>query len=176
MTIDLANLGAISERLDSLHDCPFDLDQAQFDSQTHEWVGRFLRPVWDGPEAQHRRRAVLIWESRLPVVESRLRLRAVTKVRIIDDQRIGRYTFNRVERIQGGLQLIFNERLKIEVGFNGEPAGTYEEVSVRDICAVYRQMLFVQTGLLWSSRLGLQRAGRSNKPLQPTSGGQVGVE
>lgn len=146
MIIDLSNFDAISKRLDSLHDCPFDLDQAQLDRGTQEWLGRFLRPVWDGPGAQHRRRALVIRESRLPVVEARLRLRAVSETRIVDDQRIGRYSFNRVELIEGGLQLLFNERLKIEVAFNGEPAGTYEEISVAEICAVYRQLLFIQTG------------------------------
>jgi hypothetical protein len=146
MMIDLTSLGAISERLDSLHDCPFDLDQAQFDMQTHEWLGRFLRPLWDGPDAQHRRRAFLVLESQLPVVEARLCLRAVTEVRIIDDQGIGRYTFNRVKRIKGGLQLVFNEELKIDVALSGEPAGTYEEVPVADIHAVYRQVLFIQSG------------------------------
>jgi len=146
MTLDLANLSAISERLNSLHDCPFDLDQAQLNCETHEWLGVFLRPVWDAPEAQHRRRAFLILESQLPVVEARLRLRMVNAVRLVDDQRIGQYSFNRVERIKGGAQLIFNERLKIELAFNGEPAATYEEVPVADIRAVYRQILLVQTG------------------------------
>lgn len=146
MTADLANLGAISERLDSLHDCPFDLDQARFDREAHAWLGLFLRPVWDAPEAQRRRRAVLIVESRLPVVEARLRLRRVTEVRIVDDQRIGRYSFNRIARIKGGAQLIFNEGLKIEMAFDDEPTGTYEEVQAADIRAVYRQLLLVQTG------------------------------
>ena len=146
MTIELANLDVISERLDLLHDCPFDLDQAQFDRGTHEWLGRFLRPVWDGPEVQHRRRALLIWESRLPVVEARLRLQAVTEMRIVGDQGIGRYSFNRVERMQGGLKILFNEGMKIVMAFNGEPTGSYEEVFIADIHAIYRQMLLVQTG------------------------------
>lgn len=146
MTIELANFDAISERLESLHDCPFDLAQTQLDRETHEWRGRFLRAVWDAPEAQHRRHAFVVLESRLPVMEARLCLRATADVRIVNDQGIGRYTFNRVERTDDGLRLVFNELLKIEVAISGEPSGTYEEVSVADICAVYRQVLFVQTG------------------------------
>ncbi len=146
MDFELVGFGAISERLESLHDCPFDLGQAQFDAESHQWLGRFLRPVWEAPEAQHRRRAILIMESRLPVVEVRLRLRAITTVRIVDDQGIGRYTFNRVERIKGGLQLVFNERLKVEMTIEGEPTATYEEAAMVDIWAEYRQVLLVQTG------------------------------
>lgn len=127
MTIDLANLSAISERLNSLHDCPFDLDQAQLNCETREWLGVFLRPVWDAPEAQHRRRAFLILESQLPVVEARLRLRMVNAVRLVDDQRIGQYSFNRVERI--------NEKRKctgsLFSGVKVVPAVAQGRVSVR---------------------------------------------
>lgn len=146
MTIELASLGDISERLEWLHDCPFDLDQAQCDPKARQWLDRFLRPVWETPEARHRRRAFIVYESRLPVVEARLLLRKVTEIQIVEDQEIGQYTFNRVEPAGSGLQLVFNERLRIVVSTDGEPNGTYDEAPLAGVRAVYRQVLLVRTG------------------------------
>ena len=79
-------------------------------------------------------------------VEARLRLRSVTRVRVLDDQRIGRYTFNRVVKSSVGLRLVFNERLRIEVAMSGQPKGMYEEVPVVGIRAMYRELLLLQSG------------------------------
>lgn len=146
MTIGLAQFGDISERLEELHDCPFDLDQAQFDAEAQEWEGRFLRPVWEGPDVRLRRRALLLAERRVPVVEARLRFHSVFLVQILDDQRIGRYTFNRVARSGNGLRLQFNEGMQIELAFRGEPTASYEEVPAVGIRAVYRDMPFLHSG------------------------------
>jgi hypothetical protein len=145
MTAELGNCDHISRELDALHDCLFDLDKARFDVANHEWTGRFLRPVWEGPDVQHSRRALLIQVSRVPVVDARLRVRPVSNIRILNDQGIGRYTFNRVERSQNGLRLVFNERMTIDIAWAGEPSGSYEEVPVTGIRAVYRRILFLQT-------------------------------
>jgi hypothetical protein len=145
--VNLRSATAIVEWLESLHDCPFDLAQARFDDDTHAWSGRFLRPVWDGAEAQHRRRAWVTWESRLPVMEVRVSIHQAARVRVLEDQGIRLYTFTGARRIgSGGLRLDFNERLKIEIASEHELTATAEEVAVTGIRAVYRQWLFVQTG------------------------------
>jgi len=142
---ELGNFTAIAKALCFLHDCPFDLAQVQFDAARGKWTGRFLRPLWDAPEAQRRRRA-LVLHYRLPVVEGRLCLRGVNEVSVQDDSRIGRYTFNGVERTKRGLRLAFNEELKIDLSVSLEPGGTYEEIPVAGIYAVYRQIALVQSG------------------------------
>jgi hypothetical protein len=146
MKIELAGFADVARQLEALHDCPFDLDQAQYDSETHEWQAAFLRPVWDDPGVERQRRALVVLEHRVPVVEARLLVRSVSQIQILDDQRIGRYTFNRVVSTATGLRLEFNERMRVELTVVGHPAGSYEEVEVVGIRAVYREVLFVQSG------------------------------
>lgn len=134
--------GALDERL---HDCPFDLEQARFDELGHEWLGRFLRPVHEGPAVQ-RCGSFLLGEVRLPVVEALVRFRGVRGVRVLDDPRIRRFSFNRVREIGGGLRLEFNEQLRIELMLTEAWVATYDEAPLPGIEAVYRSVLLVELG------------------------------
>src|SRR4030095_11224629 len=101
----------LDEVLSNLHDCPFDLDRATFDEDTHTWTGFFLRPLWDDPRAEHRGFSILYVRSRLPVAEATLRFSGVGNCVVADNARIGRYTFNEIEPISNGVRLHFNENL-----------------------------------------------------------------
>ena len=123
----LTTFEALKEVMSQLHDCPIDLDKAVFDRAAHEWRGTFLRPLWESPGALHKRRALLILESRLPIAEGALCFRHVTEVRVVNDQGIGTYTLNRGERLTGGVRLSFNQALQLEILFGGVLDATYDE-------------------------------------------------
>ncbi len=142
----LTTFEGLNEVMSQLHDCPIDLDQAVFDRAAHEWRGTFLRPLWEGPGAVHRRRALIIVDSRLPIAEGALCFRQVTDVRILHDQGIGTYTLNKVGRLAGGLRVSFNQALELEILFEGALDATYDERPLPGYTAVYRQYLFAQTG------------------------------
>src|SRR5262245_25767031 len=113
--MNISSVEQLDEVMSELHDCPFDLDRAFFDDTSDTWTGFFLRPLWDDPRAEHRGFSILYVRSRLPVVEVTLRIRGVLKCAVTDKARIGRYTFNQVERATDGLRLHFNEELDIDL-------------------------------------------------------------
>jgi hypothetical protein len=142
----LTTFERLNEVVSQLHDCPIDLDKAVFDRAAHEWRGTFLRPLWESPGAVHKRRALIIVDSRLPIAEGALCFRQVTDVRILNDQGIGTYTLNKAKRMAGGLRFSFNEALELEILFEGVLDATYDERPLPGYTAVYRQYLFAQTG------------------------------
>jgi len=142
----LTTFERLNEVVSQLHDCPIDLDKAVFDRAAHEWRGTFLRPLWESPGAVHKRRALIIVDSRLPIAEGALCFRQVTDVRILNDQGIGTYTLNKAKRMAGGLRFSFNEALELEILFEGVLDGIYDERPLPGYTAVYRQYLFAQTG------------------------------
>jgi hypothetical protein len=95
--------------MSNLHDCPFDLDRATFDEATHIWTGLFLRPLWDDPRAEHRGFSILYVRSRLPVAEATLTISGVSTCTVVDNARIGNYSFNEIDPIANGVRLHFNE-------------------------------------------------------------------
>jgi hypothetical protein len=142
----LSTFEQIKDITSLLHDCPIDLDKASFDRVAHEWHGTFLRPLWESPGAVHKRRALFVVESRLPIAEAALRFRGVAEVRVLKDQGIGTYTLNRATDLSDGLRLSFNEALELEIHFEGSLDATYEERLLPGYSAVYREYLFLQTG------------------------------
>ena len=136
----------LKEILAELHDCPIDLDEAQFDRAQREWRGFFLRPVCESPSAVHRYWGFIAGESRCPVAEGKLVIRGVAEVRRFDDQGIGTYTLNRVQSVPGGLHISFNELLRLEIVLDGPIDATYEERLLPGHTAVYRMVLGAETG------------------------------
>lgn len=132
--------------MSNLHDCPFDLDRAVFDATTETWRGIFLRPLWDDPRAKHRGFSLLYLHSQLPVVEAALTIAGVKQHSVVDDQGIGRYTFNGLEQIPDGMRLSFNEALYIDLRLGGGVSATYDEQPLPDFCAIYTQLFLVQSG------------------------------
>jgi hypothetical protein len=128
-----------------LHDCPFELDRAAFDEVSHTWTGYFLRPLWDDPRAEHRGFSLLYLHSRLPVAEATVKVSGVVKCVVADNARIGRYSFNQIERTANGVRFHFNENLDIDLKIEVIDA-TYEERPVPELCAIYRQYFLVQSG------------------------------
>ena len=144
--LQISSFKELDEVMSNLHDCPFDLDRANLDYTTGVWQGTFLRPLWEDPRAEHRKLSLLYLRSRLPVVEATLTVSGVRGQAVIDDPGLGRYTFNEVELDANGLQLRFNEALRIHIDIAGSIAATYEEQPLPGFCATYRQVLLVQSG------------------------------
>ena len=142
----VASFEELREIMLNLHDCLFDLDQATFDEAGKRWSGTFLRPLWEHPEAEHRWFILVYCRSRLPVAQASICLTGVTDVQVIDDQGIGRYTLNEIERTGEGVQLRFNEVLRIDLHLAAGIEGTYDEQPLPGVRAVYRQFLIVQGG------------------------------
>jgi hypothetical protein len=141
----ISSIGQLDELMSNLHDCPFELDRATFDVDTHTWTGFFLRPLWDDPRAEHRGFSILYVRSRLPVAEATLRVLGVGNCVVADNARIGRYTFNEIEPVSNGVRLHFNENLDIDLELDAIDA-TYEERPLPELCAIYRQYFLVQSG------------------------------
>jgi hypothetical protein len=106
---DLISFDQLAEVMSSLHDCPFDLDRASFSEETQKWTGTFFRPLWDDPAAEHAGWALVYSRSRLPAAEAFVTVANVAVTNVLDDQGIGRYSFNQVERTPNGIRLCFNE-------------------------------------------------------------------
>lgn len=138
------------EKLDQfmtkLHDCPFDFDRTRFDKTSGMWSGKFLRPLWDDARAEHRGLPLLYLKTRLPVAEVSLTVAHVENVEVIEDQGIGLYTFNEIERASSGLRLLFNQAMQIHLQLSGPTEATYDEQPLPGRWAVYRQFLLVQSG------------------------------
>jgi hypothetical protein len=141
----ISSIEQLDEVMSELHDCPFELNGARFDVETHTWTGLFLRPLWDDPRAEHRGVSILYVRSRLPVAEVTLRFSRVSNCVVADDARVGRHTFNEIERVSNGVRLLFNENLDIDLELDGLDA-TYEERPLPELCAIYRQYFLVQSG------------------------------
>ena len=150
----ISSFEELDEVMSSLHDCPFDFDRTSLDDATGTWSGTFLRPLWEDPRAEHRGVSLLYVRSRLPVVEATLTVSGVKSQSVIDDQGIGRYTFNEVERISNGLLLRFNEAMRIDLHLAGPIAATYDEQPLPGFCAIYRQFFLVQSGPVIEQVLG----------------------
>ena len=134
------------EIMSNLHDCPFDLDEATFDEAAGRWSGTFFRPLWEHPGAERRWFFLVYCRSRLPVAQASICVTGVTDVQVIDDQGIGRYTLNEIERTGEGVQLRFNEVLRIDLHLAAGIEGTYDEQPLPGVRAVYRTFLIVQSG------------------------------
>ena len=144
--MQISSLEQLDDVMSNLHDCPFDLDRAVFDTTTETWRGIFLRPLWDDPRAKHRGFFLLYLHSQLPVVEAALTISGVKEHSVVYDQGIGRYTFNEVEQIPDGVRLSFNETLYIDLNLSGGVSATYDEQPLPDLCAIYTQLFLVQSG------------------------------
>lgn len=136
----------LDDFMTKLHDCPFDLDRTSFDKVTGMWSGTFLRPLWDDPRAEHRGLSLLYVRTRLPVTQVTLTVAGAENVEIIDDQGIGLYTFNEIERASNGLRLLFNQAMQIDLQLSGPIEATYDEQPLPGRWAVYRQFFLVQSG------------------------------
>lgn len=84
--------------------------------------------------------------TRLPVAETWVKVADVRDVTVLDDQGIGRYTFNEVELVADGVCLCFNERMRINLRVSGQLHATYKEQALPTLRAVYRQFLLVESG------------------------------
>jgi hypothetical protein len=144
--VQISSFEQLNQVGSNLHDCPFDLDRAVFDATTEIWRGIFLRPLWDDPRAKHRGLSLLYLQSQLPVVEATLAIEGVRNHSIVDDQGIGRYTFNELEHITDGVRLAFNEALYINLHLDGGVSATYDEQPLLGVCAIYKQLFLVQSG------------------------------
>ncbi|SRR6266496_222182 len=142
----ISSVEQLDEIMTNLHDCPFDLDRAIFDEPTHTWTGCFLRPLWDDPRAEHRGFSILYVRSQLPVAEATLKISGVKTCTVVDNARIGRYSFNEIEPITNGVRLHFNENLDIDVEFTDAIDANYEERPLPELCAIYRQYFLLQSG------------------------------
>src|SRR5574341_1176440 len=104
----ISSFKKLDDFMTRLHDCPFDFDRSSIDKLSRKWTGMFLRPLWGDPHAEHRGFSVIYVKTRLPVAEVTLTIRGGEKVEVVDDQGIGVYTFNEIDRTSNGLQLIFD--------------------------------------------------------------------
>lgn len=143
---EISSYAELRRILADLHDCPFDVDQSKFEQGTSSWRGQFLRPLWDSPAARHKGLPFIISWSHLPVVEAILKIEGVRSVSVTDKARIGRYTFNEPERVDGGIRLHFDPELTIDLELFGEVRGSLEEQSAPGLVALYRQVFLVPTG------------------------------
>jgi hypothetical protein len=135
--------GVMSE----LHDCPFDLDDANFDEKVATWTGRFYRPVSEDPSAIERTKSRRVFSRyKMPVVLASVCISGVQQVRLLDDPRIGWYTLNRIKRTSNGIRVEFCEALKIDLDLTGPIDVTYVEDPLPGKCAVYRTFLSIWTG------------------------------
>lgn len=142
-------IGSFEELVDTmvaLHDCPFDLERSSFSEPSGSWTGVFLRPLWDDPRAKHRGVPFVYQQSKLPVAEAWLTITGVATVTIVEDQGIGRYSFNEVQRTADGISLCFNEQMRIDLHIRGSVSARYQERVLQGVQAVYRQFLLVQAG------------------------------
>ncbi len=80
------------------------------------------------------------------MVEATLTIAGVKKHAVVDDQGIGRYTLNEVERISDGVRLSFNEALHIDLQLAGGVLAIYDEQPLPELCAIYRQYFLIQSG------------------------------
>ena len=142
----ISSIEQLDQVMSNLHDCPFDLDRAVFDEITRTWTGRFLRPLWDDPRAEHRGFSLLYVRSRLPIAEATLTISGVNVCVVADNAQIGRYSFNQIEPIANGVRLHFNENLDIDLGLAGIIDAVYEEHPFPELCAIYRQYFLFQSG------------------------------
>lgn len=143
---EIDSFAELADTMTALHDCPFDLDRSTFRESSGSWTGVFLRPLWDDPRAEHKGLPFVYERTRLPVAETRVNVADVRGVAVVDDQGIGRYTFNEVELMADGVCLCFNERMRIDLRVSGQLHATYEERASPTLRAVYRQFLLVNTG------------------------------
>ena len=142
----ISSFEQLDEVMTELHDCPFDLDRAVFDEATQTWTGFFLRPLWDDPRAEHRGLPILYVRTQLPVVEATLKLSGVRNWLVADNARIGRYSFNQIEPITNGIRLHFNEYLDIDLDLSSSVDADYDERSMPELRAIYRQFFLLQCG------------------------------
>jgi hypothetical protein len=145
-TSALATFRELDAILTELHDCPFDLDSAIFDRASHTWRGTFLHPLWDSPAAQHHGIPLIASVSRLPVAKAVLSVQYVVDSKVVDNQGIGMYTFNRVEEFDDGLRLSCCEAMSVYLYLNGPVRAAYVERLDPALRAVYRQYCFLQAG------------------------------
>jgi len=146
-TVDhISTFEELGDFLTKLHDCPFDFERTSFDKVSEIWSGIFLRPLWEDARAEHRGLPLLYFRTRLPVAEVTLTVARVLSVEVIEDQGIGLYTFNEIERAPSGLRLLFNQAMQINLQLSGPIEATYEEQPLHDRWAVYRQFMLVQSG------------------------------
>lgn len=143
---EIGSFAELADTMTALHDCPFDLDRSTFRESSGSWSGVFLRPLWDDPRAGHKGIPFVYERTRLPVVETWMKVADVRDAAVLDDQGIGRYTFNEVELIADGVSLCFNERMRINLRVSGQLHATYEERALPTMRAVYRQFLLVESG------------------------------
>jgi hypothetical protein len=154
----ISSFEELNEVMSNLHDCPFDLDPAKFNGITKTWTGVFLRPAWEDPRAEHRGLSLLYVRSRLPVVEATLTLSGVMDQSIVDDQGIGQYSFNEIQRIGNDVRLRYNEAMYVDLYLAGSLIATYNEEPLPGICAIYRQYFLLQTGPKFEQVLGTPAA------------------
>jgi hypothetical protein len=144
--ISISSFDELDGLLSRLHDCPFDLDKARFDRAAGTWTGTFFGPLWEKPAIESRRSYLIVAREQLPVAQALLVVMGVHGVQIIDDQGIGRYSLNYVERTDEGVCLRFNEVMRVNLQLKGEIEATYEEQVLPGTSATYRSFLIVQCG------------------------------
>lgn len=143
---EIDSFAELADTMTALHDCPFDLDRSMFRESSKSWTGVFLRPLWDDPRAENKGLPFVYERIRLPVAEATVKVTDVCDVAVVEDQGIGRYTFNEVQLEANGVCLCFNEQMRIDLRVSGQLHATYEERDSPTLRAVYRESFLVQSG------------------------------
>lgn len=116
------------ETLDDLllefHDGRFDLDEMVYTPEARQWSGRFLRRVYD---PDHTTRGWHPLRFYFPVIEADVTLNNITGCEVLDEARIGVYSFNKIESMNSGCKLFFNELLEISFEVDGRLTGEWRE-------------------------------------------------
>ena len=121
-------------QLSLVHDCPFVLEESEYDDRTQVWRGTFYRPLWGSGAVESRRRFLLFRRYRVPLAAVTLEIRRVNTCTITHNSRIGAFTFNRVKTSDAGVVLCFNEAMEISFTL---PDGLDAELDIaEDPCCV----------------------------------------
>jgi hypothetical protein len=146
-TVSIDGFEALDRVMTGFHDQRFDLDVMTYEPESHRWVGRFFRRVYDATRTTRERGGKGPMRCYFPVVEATLTLHSVTDCKVLDDQRIVTYMFNQCERTNTGCALVFCEAMSVVLDVPDELTGELREHELDRRGYVEEYGRFTQSGI-----------------------------
>jgi hypothetical protein len=144
--IDFHDWGSMSNAVQVLHDSPFELASAKYDSNEMEWSGVFLRPIEDPEKITMKSHFLFLTRYNTHFLVTKLTLSGVTSYSIVDKAEIGTYSFNVMKKRGNVCRLQFNENMHIDLSMQSGPVGNIADIEDSERRGYYTTFLGIESG------------------------------